>query len=91
MNPRTGGAGSYRSASMYLDVPSSASSPTRVVFVADQFVIASGSNLENPFVFSRGVARLNVANIGTVNAGRLQSLNGKMDINLNNGTIEIYS
>ncbi|RVQ76109.1 phage tail protein [Sinorhizobium medicae] len=88
---RTGGSGSYRSAAMYLDVPASASSPTRVVFVAEQFVIASGANLENPFIFSGGEAQLNVARVGTIRSGRLLSLNSKMDINLNNGTIEVYS
>jgi hypothetical protein len=88
---RAGGAGSYRSASMYLDVSSDPNAPTRVVFLADQFVIASGADLKNPFIFQNGAATLNVANIGTVNSGRLLALNGKMDINLNNGTIEIYS
>ncbi|WP_419248116.1 phage tail tip fiber protein, partial [Sinorhizobium meliloti] len=88
---RTGGAGTYRSAAMYLDVPALTSSPTRVVFLADQFVIASGSDLKNPFIFQNGEATLNVANIGTVNAGLLQSPNGKMKIDLNNGTIEIFS
>ncbi|RVG94911.1 DUF1983 domain-containing protein [Sinorhizobium meliloti] len=88
---RTGGAGTYRSAAMYLDVPASTSSPTRVVFLADQFVIASGSNLKNPFIFQNGEATLNVANIGTVNTGLLQSPNGKMKIDVNNGTIEVFS
>ncbi|WP_234851558.1 phage tail protein [Sinorhizobium meliloti] len=88
---RTGGAGTYRSAAMYLDVPALTSSPTRVVFLADQFVIASGSDLKNPFIFQNGEATLNVANIGTVNAGLLQSTNGKTKIDLNNGTIEVFS
>ncbi|RVK13431.1 phage tail protein [Sinorhizobium meliloti] len=88
---RTGGAGTYRSAAMYLDVPASTSSPTRIVFLADQLVIASGSNLKNPFIFQNGEATLNVANIGTVNAGLLQSTNGKTKIDLNNGTIEVFS
>ncbi|CAN7446865.1 phage tail protein [Pararhizobium sp. LjRoot235] len=91
MEARTGGAGAWRAAGWSLDVPASASSPTRFNVTADQFSITNGTNVENPFVFQSGVATLNVANIGTVNSGRLLALNGKMDINLNNGTIEIYS
>lgn len=41
--------------------------------------------------FVLGELKLAIANIGTVTAGLLQSLNGKMKINLNNGTIEIFS
>ena len=51
------------------------------------------SNLNGQVVFAveDGVTRLNIANIGTVNAGVLNSLNGKMTINLNLGTITIRS
>lgn len=84
---RTGTSDAFRSASIFLDVPASTGSPTRVVVLADQFVIASGANLENPFIFQSGVARLNVANIGTVTAGVLQSQNGKVVFDLNNGLL----
>lgn len=45
----------------------------------------------SPLVFKDGVMKLAVADIGTADAGRLQSLNGKMKIDLNSGTIEIFS
>lgn len=91
LEARAGGTGIWRSASLFLDVPTSTSSPTRVAIVADQFIVTDGTNVKNPLIFSGGELTLNVANIGTVNTGRLLSLNGKMDINLNAGTIEIYS
>ncbi|RVK81379.1 DUF1983 domain-containing protein [Sinorhizobium meliloti] len=88
---RTGGAGTYRSASMYMDVPASTSAPTRIVFLADQLVIASGANLKNPFVFENGEARLNVAHIGTVYGGDLILGGGKLVIDGDLGTIEVFS
>ncbi len=91
MEARVGGSGVWRSASLFLDVPSITSNPTRVAIMADQFVVTNGTNTENPMVFSGGVLRLNLANIGTVTTGRLLSSNGKMDINLTAGTIEIFS
>ncbi len=95
LEARTGGKGSWRSASIFLDVAANTSKPTRVVVVADQFAVAnvtgSGGKLVNPLIFQNGELRLNVANIGTVNSGQINSLNGKMKINLNAGTIKIYS
>ncbi|WP_457662486.1 phage tail tip fiber protein [Sinorhizobium medicae] len=88
---RTGGAGTYRSASMYMDVPASTSAPTRIVFLADQLVIASGANLKNPFVFENGEARLNVAHIGTVYGGKMILGGGKLVIDGDLGTIEVFS
>ena len=77
------------------DVSANTSKPTRVVILADQFAVAnvtgSGGKLVNPLIFQNGELRLNVANIGTVNSGQINSLNGKMKINLNAGTIKIYS
>ncbi|TPL36754.1 phage tail protein [Mesorhizobium sp. B2-4-8] len=55
--------------------------------VASKVYITDGANSENPFVFSGGVARLNVANIGTVTAGILQSTDGKVVFNLANKTL----
>ncbi|KSV72951.1 hypothetical protein N182_28925 [Sinorhizobium sp. GL2] len=65
---------------------------SRFAVRADQFVIWNpGSPAFLPIVIENGELKLNIANIGLVRAGRLLSQNGKMDINLNNGTIEIYS
>ncbi|WP_322883187.1 DUF1983 domain-containing protein [Sinorhizobium medicae] len=64
---------------------------SRMAVQADQFLVTSGNNRHYPLVFENGVLKLAVADIGTVNAGLLQSLNGKMKIDLNNGTIEIFS
>ncbi|MFD1330265.1 phage tail protein [Mycoplana ramosa] len=92
LEARAGGAGAWRAAGIYLDVPENTTKPTRVVIRADQFVVTDASGtVKNPFVFSGGEARLNVANIGTVNSGQINSLNGKMKINLNAGTITIYN
>ncbi|RVQ02029.1 DUF1983 domain-containing protein [Sinorhizobium meliloti] len=64
---------------------------SRMAVQADQFLVTSGNNRHYPLVFENGELKLAIANIGTVNAGLLQSLNGKMKIDLNNGTIEIFS
>ncbi|QWY83576.1 putative tail protein [Rhizobium phage RHph_X2_26] len=89
LEARAGGAGTYRSASLFLDVPTSTSTPTRVVVLADQFVIADGPDSKTPFIFSGGEARMNVAHIGTVTAGQLKSTNNKIDVNLTSGYISI--
>ncbi|SOC38968.1 uncharacterized protein DUF1983 [Rhizobium subbaraonis] len=88
---RYGETGSYRDAGYYIDVPSDTSEKSEFLVYADQFVIRNGSNKDKPFVVSGGVVRMNVAHIGTVNAGVLNSQNGKMTINLNSGTIVITS
>ncbi|MDW9398620.1 phage tail protein [Sinorhizobium meliloti] len=64
---------------------------SRMAVQADQFLVTSGNSRHYPLVFEDGELKLAVANIGTVNAGLLQSLNGKMKIDLNNGTIEVFS
>ncbi|MCO5962371.1 phage tail protein [Sinorhizobium meliloti] len=64
---------------------------SRMAVQADQFLVTSGNSRHYPLVFENGELKLAIANIGTVNAGLLQSLNGKMKIDLNNGTIEILS
>ncbi|WP_321384039.1 phage tail protein [Rhizobium sp.] len=88
---RQGGAGNWRSAAWYLDVPNDASLPTRFLVEAGQFIVVAGGNLNNPFVVDGTAVRMNVANIGTVTAGVMQSSNGKMVINLTAGTIVISS
>ena len=90
LEARGGSAGSYRSASLFLDVPSSASQPTRVAIVADQFSITNGSNTGQPFIFQSGVLTLNAANIGTVTAGLINGGAGaKMVIDITNGSITV--
>ena len=81
--------GATSTAAMYLDAL--AGGLSRVVFEASQFIVVAGGNLNNPFVVDGTAVRMNVANIGTVTAGILQSANGKMVINLNAGTIVIKS
>lgn len=55
---RTSTTDGFRSASLFLDVPADTGSPTRVVAVAEQFVITNGSQNARPFVFEGGVAYL---------------------------------
>ncbi|ATS92183.1 putative tail protein [Sinorhizobium phage HMSP1-Susan] len=88
MQARVNSGSTFRTAGIYLD---STTTLARVAIVADQFVISSGTDTAAPFIFSGGEAIMNLARIGTIRAGRLLSLNNKMDINLTNGTIEIYS
>ena len=64
---------------------------SRAIFMTDQFAVLNGSAREYPFLVEGGEVIMNLARIGTVRSGRLFALNGKMDINLNNGTIEIFS
>lgn len=70
---------SYKSAGIFLDVTTTLS---RVAVIADQFVVASGADLRNPFVFTAGVLTLNVLNAGTITAGLLRSSDSKMQIQL---------
>lgn len=84
-----GGAPSV--ASIFLDAV--AGGLSRVVLDAKQLVFgdSSSGSLINPLIYDQGVWRMNVANIGTVNAGIIQSQNGKMVINVTAGTIVINS
>ncbi|WP_065091646.1 phage tail protein [Rhizobium leucaenae] len=59
MEARAGSTGNYRTASLFIDVPSADTSPTRVAIVADQFSVTNGTNYQNPFIFQSGVAYLN--------------------------------
>lgn len=58
MEARAGGAGTYRAASLFLDVPESAAIPTRIVLVADNVVMTNGATNVTPFVFDGSVLRL---------------------------------
>ncbi len=90
MEARAGSSGAYRSASLFIDVPSSVSQPTRVAIVADQFSVTNGSNAGQPFIFQSGVLTLNAANIGTVTAGLINGGPGaKMVIDITNGSITV--
>jgi hypothetical protein len=50
---RAGGSGAYRSAALFLDVPSGAG-PTRMAAVADQFIFTDGTAAYSPVVISGG-------------------------------------
>lgn len=91
MEARTGGAGTWRSAGLFIDVPASPGDPSRVLILADQFVVADSSGtVQNPLVFQSGALTLNVANIGTVNAGVIQNTTNKLVMNIAAGTLEFY-
>ncbi len=55
MEARTGGAGSWRSAGLFIDVPASTGTPTRIVLQADQIAMTNGATVKNPFVFEGSV------------------------------------
>ncbi|MCC5777843.1 hypothetical protein H7H48_02175 [Nitratireductor sp. B36] len=76
--------GDWSQAAFFMDAQPGMS---RVIFKADEFIVSDGSTDLVPFFISGGVARMNVANIGTVNSGLIQSNNSKMRIELNNNRI----
>lgn len=79
----------WRGAAWYLDTPTDPMLPTRFLVNADQFVVTNGSDAENPLIFDSGGLRLNVANIGLVRAGRMESADGKFVIDLDAKRISI--
>ncbi|AEG04584.1 phage tail protein [Sinorhizobium meliloti] len=89
---RAGTSQSFKVSGFYVELYTEGGvQKSRMAVQADQFLVTSGNNRHYPLVFENGELKLAVANIGTVNAGLLQSLNGKMKIDLNNGTIEVFS
>ena len=87
---RAGTGGSYIESGFFLEIYTEGGvQKSRFAVNADQFVVLN--NGQRPFVFEGGVLKLNVADIGTVNSGLIESLNGKMTINLNAGSIVIRS
>ncbi|MCM2472161.1 hypothetical protein HGO38_01550 [Rhizobium sp. CG5] len=103
MEVRSGGSGTWRGASLFLDVPTSTSGLSRIVMMADQVIMTnSEGTLRRPFTYSGGVLYLdNVrannlasisADLGTVTAGRIESTDGTtLVIDLDDGTIVISS
>ncbi|MDI7923412.1 phage tail protein [Ferirhizobium litorale] len=88
MEARAGGTGDWRSASLFLDVPESAASPTRIVMQADQVVMTNGSTVKRPFVFQSGVLHLDEVKVGTLSA--LSATLGNVDISAANiGTLQV--
>lgn len=79
----------WKSAGWYIDVP--AVGPSRFSVVADQFSIVSGAGDTKPFIFENGKLTLALAAIKLIQSGRIESLNGKVKINLDLGTFEIFS
>lgn len=91
LQTRVGGEGAWRGASAFLDTPNDPDEDTRFVVDAQQMVfgdMSSGSYI-NPLMYVDGVWRMNVANIGTVTAGTMQSADGKFVINLDQGFLSI--
>jgi hypothetical protein len=66
-----------------------ANGKSMIGLVADlvYFTDAAG-NKQYPFVFESGVARLNVANIGTITTGLVQAPNDKHKYTVATGTLE---
>lgn len=71
MEARTGGAGSWRSAGLFIDVPASTGTPTRIVLQADQIAMTNGATVKNPFVFESGALFLNELNVKQANITNL--------------------
>ncbi|MQW27613.1 phage tail protein, partial [Sinorhizobium meliloti] len=89
---RAGTSQSFKVSGFYVELYTEGGvQKSRMAVQADQFLVTSGNSRHYPLVFENGELKLAIANIGTVNSGLLQSLNGKMKIDLNNGTIEIFS
>lgn len=79
----------WRGAAWYLDTPNNDALPTRFLVNAEQFIVVSPAGPENPLVFDGVALRLNVANIGTINAGLIQNSTGTSFWNLNTGSFRI--
>jgi hypothetical protein len=85
---RTTVGDTWSAGAMYIDTNGALS---RAVFTVDQFIVTDplGSLTENPFAIDSGAVRMNVANIGLVRAGRMESVDGKFVIDLNLKRISI--
>jgi hypothetical protein len=87
----TGDPTDYRVAGSYWDTPNDPLLPTRRVEIADQFIITDGTNMETPFIFEDGEAKMMAARIGVIRSGRIESFDGNMVIDLDAGFIEIVA
>lgn len=81
----------WRTASILMRAPNNPLLPTEIIMDAQAFYLgdfSSGSAI-NPLIFSGGSWRMNVANIGTVTAGTIQSASGASYWNLATGDFRI--
>lgn len=81
---------SFRSAALMLDVPSSTSSPTRIIMQAAQILMygTDPSSLKRPFVFQDGVLYLDDVRVNSLSA--LSGVLGNVDISSANiGTLTV--
>lgn len=65
----------FRTAGIYIRTPNNPADPTELFLDAERLVfgdLSSGAVI-NPLVYDTGVWRMNVANIGTITAGRIQN------------------
>lgn len=90
---RAGTSAAFRESGFFIELYTQGGSVrSRMAVQADQFVVDNGGGTSvYPLVFEGGALKLQVANIGTVNAGLITSPNGKMQINIAAGTIVIRS
>ena len=75
----------WRGASWFLETPNNPLLPTRFLVNADQFIVINGADAAQPLIFEGGELKLQVANIGLVRAGRLESGTGASFFDLNTG------
>lgn len=79
----------WRGAAWFLSTPNDPDLPTRFLVNADQFIVVNGTDAAQPLIFEGGVLKLQVANIGLVRAGRMESADGKFVIDLDLKRISI--
>lgn len=69
LEARIGGTGSYRAASLFLDVSATVSTPTRVTIKADQFWVVDNAN--NPVAVFDNTGKVQTARIPTITADKI--------------------
>lgn len=82
----------WRGAAWYLDTPNNPLLPTRFLVDAEQILLIDSSdpdNVEAPFVFEDGEAKMVAARIGIVRAGRIESASGTSFWDLDTGAFRI--
>lgn len=81
----------WRGAAWFLDTPTDPLLPTRFLVRADQFIVVSSddADAEQPLVYDSGGLKLQVANIGLVRAGRIESASGTSFWDLSTGAFRI--